>query len=91
MIKLEAKIGDLVMIPANVSLFRETEQGISSVESTDKPNYAILLKREKQIKSGGLFKTNNHIDVSQRCLIFLNGDYFTVHPEDIYEVFKELC
>lgn len=80
MLDRKSKIGDLIHIPANVSLFKEEEVTILSkwkhnmitkILKTEKPEIAILL--DKQFERG-----------CGKSLIFLNGEYWHCNNTDMF-------
>lgn len=74
------EVGDLVLIPANVSLFKETDNTITHIITTEQPEYAILLDKNsvlEQSKQWVYWKNN---------LIFWNGDYWRCNPDDMKHI-----
>lgn len=79
------KNGDLIMVPASVSLFKEEEitvgtlnlraKLITEIITTNKPEYAILLNLD--VIDGEL---QNH------SLIFWNGEYWQINKDDMYQI-----
>ena len=65
------QIGDLVLIPANVNIYRELGDIIVRMDETDKPDYAILLGKSNK-------------DNLNR--IFMAGEYWLVDDDGIFEV-----
>lgn len=83
------KNGDLVFIPASVSLFREEDvtidynnhshktKLITDIITTNKPEYAILL--DLDLVDTNLINMNH-------SLIFWNGEYWQINKEDMYQI-----
>ena len=65
------QVGDLVLIPEDVSLFKEHQKCISNLSKTKKPEYALILKKK---------------DVFGRYLVFFNGEFWLVLNDGIFAV-----
>lgn len=72
--QIDFKVGDLVHIPANVSMYQEALAGaVARVNVTKKPDLGIVLDYNKQYTWG-------------QIVIFIDGEYWRINEDDLFAI-----